>query len=129
MQYERGSLLEEGGSITYDETEERVRFLVREEANGTLFDAFEVIELYLKVQYIPPSLLSWFVSVLHLQGVEYRYDYITQQCTQREIDRPFRPIGVPPNATSYGQLYIGTSGDPEAGLLVDIFGGEFGEGN
>ena len=46
----------------------------------------------------------------------------------RMIDEPFRPFGVPPNATSYGQFYIGTSGDPEAGMLVNVFGGEIREG-
>ena len=50
MQYHRGSLREESGSITYDEIGERVRFLIREEDNGQEIDAFEVIALYLKVQ-------------------------------------------------------------------------------
>lgn len=49
---------------------------------------------------------------------------MTGQCTSRTIDEPFRPIAVPSNATSYGQFYIGTSGDPEAGMLVSVFGGE-----
>ena len=65
---------------------------------------------------------------MQLQRIEYRYDYRTGQCLSRTIDEPFRPFGVPPNATSYGQFYIGTSGDPEAGMLVNVFGGEFGEG-
>ena len=42
-------MLEESGSITYDEVEERIRFLVREEENGEEIDAFEIIALYLKV--------------------------------------------------------------------------------
>ena len=50
LQFERGSLLEESGSITYDETEERVRYVIREEDNGQEIDAFEVIVLYSKVQ-------------------------------------------------------------------------------
>ena len=118
---------EESGSITYDEVEERIRFVIREEENGQEIDAFEVIALFLKVQCILSSLLTSLHGI-QLQNIEYRYDYRTQQCTSRMIDEPFRPFGVPPNATSYGQFYIGTSGDPEAGMLVNVFGGEFREG-
>ena len=60
--------------------------------------------------------------------MEYRYDYRTQLCTSKSIVYPFRPFSVPQNATSYGQYYIGTSGVPEAGMLVNVYGGEFREG-
>lgn len=42
-------MLEESGSITYDEVGERIRFVLREEENGEEIEAFEVIALYLKV--------------------------------------------------------------------------------
>ncbi|XP_065919770.1 mammalian ependymin-related protein 1-like [Dysidea avara] len=106
--YERGSVREEEGKITYDEAYQRVRFLVRDTVNDQTIDAYEIL-------------------ILHDKGVEYRNDFTTNQCTQRQITRPFRPFGVPPNATSYGLYYIGTSAFPGAGMEVSVWGGEVRE--
>ena len=43
------------------------------------------------------------------------------QCTQKPIEYPFRPIGVPVDAKGLGDGYIGASGDPGAGMLVSNF--------
>lgn len=50
-------MLEEGGSITYDEVEERIRFLVREYENDQEVDVFEIILLFMKVEYNSTALL------------------------------------------------------------------------
>ncbi|XP_065919769.1 mammalian ependymin-related protein 1-like [Dysidea avara] len=107
--YDRGSVREEAGTITYDEVGERIRSVVKEERNGQVVDAYEILTLYLK-------------------RVEYRYDYDSGQCTQRPTQYPFRPIGVPANATALGQGYIGASGIPGAGMLVSSFAGYPREG-
>ena len=41
---------EEAGTISYDEVGERIRFLVKEERDGQVTDAYEMILLYLKVK-------------------------------------------------------------------------------
>ena len=50
-------MLEESGSITYDEVEERIRFVVRVEENGQEEDVYEVIALFMKVQYNSSALI------------------------------------------------------------------------
>ena len=36
----------------------------------------------------------------------------------------FTPFGIRPNSTYYGSAYIGTSSTPDAGVEVDLWGGE-----
>jgi len=35
----------------------------------------------------------------------------------------FTPFGIRPNSTYYGSAYIGTSSTPNAGVEVDLWGG------
>ena len=51
MQYERGSVREEEGKITYDEAFQRVRFLVRDTVNDQTIDVYEILILHDKVKY------------------------------------------------------------------------------
>ena len=39
--------------------------------------------------------------------------------------RPFRDFGIPPNATFYGENYVGSSAVPGANLLTTVWGGNF----
>ena len=50
LQYERGSVREEEGKITYDEAFQRVRFLVRDTVNDQTIDAYEILILHDKVE-------------------------------------------------------------------------------
>lgn len=67
-------------------------------------------------------------SNFYFKRVQYYYNYETQQCIQRPIEYPFRPFGVPANATALGQGTIGASGVPGAGVLVSSFAGYPSEG-
>lgn len=62
---------------------------------------------------------------LHNQNIEYRYNFKTKQCTKQALTRPWRDIGIPVNATSLGESYIGSSAVPNANLLTTIWGDKF----
>ena len=103
--------------------------MVKEERNGQVVDAYEILTLYLKVSQCFCCFHNLYYHYILLKRVEYRYDYDSGQCTQRPTQYPFRPIGVPANATALGQGYIGASGIPGAGMLVSSFAGYPREGN
>lgn len=62
---------------------------------------------------------------LHNAQVEYVYNFKTKQCTKQTITRPWRNLGVPQNATSMGESYIGSSAVPNANILTTIWGANF----
>ncbi|XP_071962806.1 mammalian ependymin-related protein 1-like [Antedon mediterranea] len=65
------------------------------------------------------------VLYLHNVGIEYRLDLQTRQCESRDISQEqFFPIGIPKNATFYGEATIGTKGFPGEGVLVQTWGGQ-----
>ena len=49
----------------------------------------------------------------------------TKECTKQAITRPWMDLGIPTNATSFGESYIGSSAVPNANLLVTIWGDRF----
>ena len=46
----------------------------------------------------------------------------TKQCVRQPITTPWRNFGIPVNATSYGENYIGSSAVPNANLLTTVWG-------
>ena len=66
----------------------------------------------------PPSLPP-FLS-LHVKGggVRYTEDRNTRECKATKTTDSFRPIHIPENATFVEEFYLGASGVPDAGVLV-----------
>ena len=58
------------------------------------------------------------ILYLHNQQVQYKYNFNTKECTKETITRPWRKFGIPQNATSVGESYIGSSAVQDANLLV-----------
>ncbi len=96
---------ESHGKIFYDAVYKRVR-TVSEFQEGKEEDAFDVLRL-------------------HAQKVEYIYDFNTKKCTKQPLTREWRDFGIPNNAKSIGESYIGSSGIPNAGVLTTVWEDEF----
>ena len=65
------------------------------------------------------------IIYLHSQKIQYVYDLKAKTCTKQTIDREWRDFGIPKNATSLGESYIGSSGVANAGLLTTIWQDKF----
>ncbi|CAF0898910.1 unnamed protein product [Brachionus calyciflorus] len=65
------------------------------------------------------------VLYLHNQQIEYRFNFKTKECTKQAITRPWRDFGIPANATSNGESYIGSSAVPNANVLLTLWSKEF----
>jgi hypothetical protein len=65
------------------------------------------------------------VLYLHNQGIEYRVDLKTKNCTKQSITRPWVNFGIPANATSFGESYLGSSAVPNANVLASLWGLQF----
>ena len=66
------------------------------------------------------------VLSLHLQNVEYVYNFYTKNCTKYSpIRHEWRDFGIPLDAKYVGDSYIGSSGIPRAGLLATFWEDEF----
>jgi hypothetical protein len=61
------------------------------------------------------------VLYLHNSGVEYRVDLKTKNCTKQAITRRWVNFGIPANATSLGESYLGSSAVPNANLLASLW--------
>lgn len=58
---------------------------------------------------------------MYTQKVRYNVIIEEELCTKSELTDPFQPIGIPNNATFFGEFIIGTSaGD---GVTVEQWGG------
>lgn len=53
--------------------------------------------------------------------VEYVYNFRARNCTRRPLTRPWRNFGIRPNATSFGEGYVGASAVPGANILVTLW--------
>ena len=62
---------------------------------------------------------------MHSEKIQYVYDLKAKTCQKQTIDRPWRDFGIPKNATSYGESYIGSSAVEDANLLVTLWGTTF----
>jgi hypothetical protein len=87
--------------ITYDAIYRRER-VVEEYLHGKDKDYFDVL-------------------YLHSTRLMYVYNFKTKKCTIEQINRPWRNFGIPRNASSLGEAYIGASGVPKAHLLVTFW--------
>merc|ERR1712127_492852 len=93
------------GFTTYDATHKRKRF-VEEFEEGQDKEAFDVLEL-------------------HSIKTVYEFNFKTKECKKYEITHDFRDFGIPRNAKSVGESYIGSSGIPGAGLLTTLWEDDF----
>lgn len=59
-----------------------------------------------------------------MQKIGYRLNIRERTCERFNLTEPFRAIEVPPEAKSFGSLYIGSSAAEGAGVLVDVWGGQ-----
>lgn len=50
------------------------------------------------------------------------------KCVKEGLDKPFRKIEIPKNATFYGEATIGSNAKAELGVNVKFFGGDVGDG-
>lgn len=53
--------------------------------------------------------------------LEFIYDLRNHNCTRRPLTRAWRDFGIRPNATSFGESYIGSSALPAANVLVTLW--------
>ena len=65
------------------------------------------------------------VLYLHQQNIEYVFNLKTRNCTTRPRTRPWINFGVPQNATSYGESYLGSDAVPNANVLTTLWGYQF----
>ena len=89
------------GRLSYDAVYRRER-IIEEVSFGSQGDAFDVVALF-------------------DSQTEYIYDFKARNCTRRRIERPWRDFGIPQDARSFGEGYIGSSAAPGLGLLVTIW--------
>jgi hypothetical protein len=89
------------GRLSYDATFHRER-IIEEVEVGRQDSYYEVLALF-------------------DAQTEYVYDFKYRNCSHRRIDRPWRDFGIPPEARSLGEAYIGTSALPGLGLLVTLW--------
>lgn len=61
------------------------------------------------------------ILYLHSQQIQYVFSFKNKTCTKTPIDRPWRNFGIPANATSLGESYLGSSAVPNANLLTTIW--------
>ncbi|NP_001164689.1 ependymin-like protein precursor [Saccoglossus kowalevskii] len=66
---------------------------------------------------------------LHKERKEYNLNLKTGKCTSKELTRPFHYIGIPENATFYGETIIGSLSAPGEGVTVQLWGGTTSEGS
>lgn len=89
------------GRLSYDAVYHRER-IVEQFNDGRQESAYEIIALYdLKIEYV--------------------YDFVHRNCSHRTVNRPWRNFGIPPNARSLGEAYVGSSAVPSGNILVSLW--------
>ena len=68
--------------------------------------------------------MSTYYSTPISQQRSYRISLRTRECENMSFVQKFVPFEVRPNSTYYGSAYIGTASAPDAGVEVDLWGGE-----
>ncbi|CAF0784143.1 unnamed protein product [Didymodactylos carnosus] len=94
------------GRFSYDSTYQRERLIEEIDVGNETAQYYDVIALF-------------------QARLEFVINLRSRNCSRRTITRPWRDFGIPENARSYGEAYVGTSARPGAGLLVTIWGGNF----
>jgi len=59
------------------------------------------------------------------KGREYRFSLKTRKCNVTDLNRPFRPFGVPPFAKFLFEAEVGAAGIPGESLIAQTWDGEF----
>ncbi|KAL6466673.1 hypothetical protein MHYP_G00244770 [Metynnis hypsauchen] len=92
------------GKYIYDANGERIRFgdFVQQK-NQTFHDDF---------------------LLLYKEGVMYRINKEKQTCTKKQLSDTFHLMEIPANATTLGQITLGSFSRPGQGLLVNPWTGE-----
>lgn len=123
------------GKFSYDAPNMRTRFIeeVDESQQRSFYDE---LFLFREVSYRHYCLhIHVTITCLHcnsnqslcsnsLQKIGYRLNIRERTCERFNLTEPFRAIEVPPEARSFGSLYIGSSAAEGAGVLVDVWGGQ-----
>lgn len=105
MQYDNSKLETVRARISYDAVYQRER-IIEEYRLNTTQGAVDVI-------------------YLHKQDIMYVYDLKQKTCQRKASDRPWREFGIPKNATSLGESFIGSSSIPKANLLTTVWSDTF----
>ena len=87
--------------LTYDSVHQRVR-IIEDIQVGRAESFYESIRLF-------------------QDNLEFTIDLKSGDCVRSTLNQPWRDIGVPPGAQSYGEAYVGSSVSPDDGLLVTIW--------
>lgn len=58
---------------------------------------------------------------MYSENIKYTYDKKARKCTKQPIDKPWKDFGIPANATSMGENYIGSSAIPNGSLLTTMW--------
>lgn len=58
---------------------------------------------------------------MYSENIKYSYDKKSRKCTKQPIDKPWKDFGIPANATSMGENYIGSSAIPNGSLLTTMW--------
>ncbi|XP_068681541.1 mammalian ependymin-related protein 1-like isoform X2 [Montipora foliosa] len=59
---------------------------------------------------------------------QLRMENMTEKCIKNDLTEPFKKIQVPKNATSMGDLTIGSNAEPGLGVNIAVFAGKTPEG-
>lgn len=89
------------GKVSYDATYHRVR-VIEDIHVGEEDLAFDVLTLY-------------------DARVEFLYNLKYGNCSRRTVNEPWADFGIPVDAQSLGEAYLGSSAIPNGGLLVTMW--------
>lgn len=89
------------GRLSYDATYHRVR-VVEDIRVGDEDLAFDVLTLF-------------------DAKIEFLYNLKYNNCSRRTVNEPWQDFGIPADAQSVGEAYLGSSGIPSGGLLVTMW--------
>ena len=62
---------------------------------------------------------------LYKDQIHYEFNLRTKQCRKQPLERPWRNYSIPLNATNHGEVYIGSSGIPQANVLTTLWSANF----
>lgn len=105
FEYDIGKKERTFARITYDAIFQRER-IIEEYVLGTADNYYDIL-------------------YLHSEKIMYVYDLKQKTCTKQTVDRPWRDFGIPNNATSLGESYVGSSAVPKANVLTTIWSDKF----
>ena len=131
-------LLVAGLALTYAQEPKRCISPATWEARVLRVDPSKAFDSLGKFSYDAPNMRTRFIEevdesqersfydelFLFKEKIGYRFNIREKTCVRFNLTEPFRAIEVPPEARSFGSLYIGSSAAEGAGVLVDVWGGQ-----